>query len=489
MKKNSITKNYLYNVAYQLLTMIIPVVTIPYLARVLGSEKIGIYSYTLSITTYFILFGTLGINKYGQREIAFVQDDIKKRSKVFREICIIKCITLLSSILLFYLFFCINGDYSLYFKLFLLEILSNVFDVSWFFQGLEEFKKTVLRNAFVKILSVICIFCLIKDSNDLYIYILIYTISNFLGNLSLWIYVPKYINKVSIRELQLKRHLKPTFSFFIPQIATQVYTVLDKTMIGAIIANKSEVGYYEQAEKIVKVLMTIATSLGTVMMPRIAATYAKGDKSKIKQYMNKSFSFIMMLSIPLSLGILSIANKFVPIFLGDGYDKVIPLLCLLCPIIVFIGLSNVTGTQYLLPTKQQNKFTISVLVGAIVNFILNIILINYFASIGAAISTVIAEFTVTLVQFILIRKEISFKNVFYSSYKYLLAGIIMFMFSVAINFVVDNYLISLILQISISFTIYFTLLLIFRDNLVMNEFNKILSKVNLNCSRKHNRKI
>ena len=282
MAKKSVKKNYIYNLIYQILVMIIPLITTPYLSRVLGAENIGIYSYTLSITTYFILFGSLGVAMYGQREIAYVQDNKDKRSKTFYEIFIMRIITLFISLIIFYITFCIKGEYNVYYKILILEIIANAIDISWYFQGLEEFKKTVIRNTIVKLISVVCIFVLVKNNNDLNKYFAIYVLSNVIGNLSLWLYIPKYTSKVKLNELKVIRHLKPTIILFIPQVATQIYTVLDKTMIGAIIADKSEVGYYEQAQKIIKLLMTIATSLGTVMMPRIAATYSKGNKEKVR---------------------------------------------------------------------------------------------------------------------------------------------------------------------------------------------------------------
>lgn len=467
MNKTSIKKNYLYNLSYQILAIILPLITTPYLSRVLGAENIGIYSYSLSITTYFILFGSLGVAMYGQREIAYIQDSIKKRSKVFFEIILIRSITLGISLLLFYFTFCLNGQYSVYYKILILEIIAHAIDISWYFQGLEEFKKTVIRNTIIKLISVLCIFTLVKTSNDLNRYFIIYVLSTFFGNLSLWIYLPKYIKKTNIKDLNIIRHIRPILMLFIPQIATQIYTVLDKTMIGAIIADKAEVGYYEQAQKIIKLLLTIATSLGTVMMPRIASTFASGNKQKVREYMNNSFTFIIMLVLPLMFGIISISNNFVPLFYGAGYGKVTPLLCILSPIVVLIGLSNVTGTQFLLPTKQQNKYTLSVIIGAIVNFTLNLILIKKFASIGASIATVIAELSVTITQFILIRKEVQALEVFKKSYKYMIAAIIMFICSNFIDCLISSNLLSIFLQTSISIIIYFGVLFLLKDKMIL----------------------
>lgn len=301
MRKKNIAKNYIYNLIYQILAIIIPLITTPYLSRILGAENIGIYSFTLSITTYYILFGSLGVAMYGQREIAYVQDNIDKRSKTFYEIFIMKAITLLLSLFVFYFTFCLNGEYSIYYKILMLEIIANIVDISWYFQGIEEFKKTVLRNIIVKLISVACIFLFVKNQSDLNIYFVIYVLSTFLGNITLWFYLPQHLKKIKFRELKIKKHIKPALMLFIPQIATQIYTVLDKTMIGAIISDKSEVGYYEQTQKIIKLLLTLATSLGVVMMPRIASTYAKKDMKKVKEYMNKSFGLYYNANISINV--------------------------------------------------------------------------------------------------------------------------------------------------------------------------------------------
>ncbi|MCI8291272.1 MAG: flippase [Clostridia bacterium] len=477
MAKKSITKNYIYHMFFEILKIVVPLITTPYLSRVLGAENIGIYSYTLSITTYFILFGSLGVALYGQREIAYLQENKHERSKTFYEILIMRFITLGISLLIFYIGFIANGQYSMYYKILLLEILANSIDISWFFQGLEEFKKTVLRNSLVKIISVICIFVFVKTQNDLVEYFFIYVISTLLGNVSLWMYLPKYVEKVKVKELKIFRHLKPTIGLFIPQVAVQVYTVLDKTMIGAFIEDKSEVGFYEQAQKIVKLLLTIATSLGTVMIPRMASTFASGDNEKLKEYMKRSFSFVLLLAFPLMFGMISVSNKFVPIFYGAGYEKVIYLISIISPILLAIGLSNVVGQQYLLPTRQQKKYTISVTVGAIVNFILNIIFIQIWKSIGASIATVIAECTVTGIQFYLVRNEFRFIDVLKIAKKYFIASIAMFAISILIGIGINNNLISILLQASISCIVYFGLLVIMKDKLVHEGINLVKSKI------------
>lgn len=476
MAKKSITKNYIYNLIYQILILILPLVTTPYISRVLGAENIGIYSYTLSIVTYFILFGSLGVALYGQREIAYYQKDKKKYSRIFWEIVILRTITMMISLVLFYFIFVNGNQYQIYYKILILELIGNCIDISWFFQGLEEFKKTVIRNMIIKLISVISIFTFVKSQNDLRIYFWIYVLSTTIGNASLWLYLPKFLTKVKIKELHLFRHLKPTLGLFVPQIAVQVYTVLDRTMIGAIITDKSEVGFYDQSQKIIKLLMTIITSLGTVMLPRIANTFASGEKEKINEYMKKSFSMVFLLAFPMVFGIISVSRVFVPIFFGAGYDKVATLMNIISPIILFIGLSNVTGTQYLLPTKRQREYTISVIVGAITNIVMNACLIWKFGAIGASIGTVIAEFTVTIVQLYFVRKDFDFLQIIKISKNYVISSIAMFIGCIIIGNVVKSNMTSIIIQVIFGVGVYGICLLTLKDKFVNSIIKKIIHK-------------
>ena len=474
--KKSITKNYIYNLAYQILVIIMPIITTPYLARTLGPEGTGIYSFTISIVTYFISFGSLGIAMYGQREIAYVQDDIKKRSKVFYELILLRLFTMSISILVFYIIYGIRGEYAIYYRILLLEMLAYCVDISWFFQGIEQFKKTATRNTFVKILSVISVFIFVKTRDDVDKYLLIYVFTTLFGNVSLWLGLKKYIQGVSFRELKIFSQIKPTIAMFIPQIAIQIYTVLDKTMIGAILGDMSEVGYYEQTQKIVKVLLTIITSLGAVMMPRIAKCFADGNNEQIKAYMDKTFRFVYMLAFPLIFGLITVSDNFVPIFYGAGYDKVKILLKIMSLIIVFIGLSNVTGSQYLLSTKRQKQFTISVICGAITNAILNFILIKYFKSVGAVIATVIAEFIVTAVQFYFIRKDFNIIEIIKKGRSYFVIALIMFSITTMIDFIIASNKIGILVQVGVGTIVYFMILLSLKDSLIIELKNRILSK-------------
>lgn len=473
MSKKSVAKNYAYNLTYQILTLILPFITTPYISRVLGSEGIGIYGFTYSVASYFILFGSLGVALYGQREIAYAQENVEKRMKTFVEIVLFRTITMVIATIIYLVFFMVKGEYSVYYRILVFELLAAAFDISWFFQGLEEFKKTVIRNIAVRLISVTLIFVFVKTKEDLIKYFLIYSLADFIGNLSLWLYLPKYFKGQKIKDIAIYRHIVPILLLFVPQISNQVYNSLDKTMIGKIITDKKEVGYYEQAQKVIRLLITIVTSLGVVMIPKMASTFASGDKEKVKDYLKRSFNFVFFLSFPLMFGIISISKEFVPIFFGKGYDKTIILINIISPIVLLMGIANVIGTQYLLPTKKQKEYTISVTVGLIVNFILNWILINLWDSVGASIATVISQLVVDLLQIRNIRYEISFKELLKLSIKYLLSGIVMFIACLIVKqFITAGNFVSMVVQIIVGVIVYFGMLLVLKDEFLFMFLNR-----------------
>lgn len=498
MAKKSIAKNYVYNLVYQVLILVLPLITTPYLSRVLGAEGIGIYSYTYSIVTYFILFGSLGVAMYGQREIAYAQENIEARKKVFIEIIIFRFITVFLATIAYYFWFIRGDEYQIYYQILLLELIAAAFDISWFFQGMEEFKRTVTRNVLVRICSVTLVFILVKTKEDLAKFTLIYSIADLVGNLSLWLYLPKYLRGVKIKNINVLQHIPQIVLLFIPQIANQIYKILDTTMIGKLVADKSETGYYEQGQKVIRLLLTIVTSLGVVMIPRMASTFASGDKKQINSYMKISFNFVFFLAFPIMFGIVSISEAFVPVFFGSGYDKVVILINIISPIIILMGIANVIGTQYLLPTKRQKEYTISIAIGVVANFILNYILITNYASIGASIATVLSQLIIDIIQLNYIRKEIEMKEMFKSSWKYLAASLVMFgacyiakavleisvIMEMLANFALSismskTYfinIISIMVQIITGVIVYILMLILLKNEYVFMFLNKVKSK-------------
>lgn len=467
-----VIKNYLYNLGYQVLIIILPLITTPYVSRVLGAKGIGTYGYTNSITQYFILFGCIGLNLYGQREIAYYQKDIEKRSKVFFELLLLRIITVSISIVLYYFTFCQNATYGYIFSIQIIDVIASMFDISWLYQGMEDFKKIVVRNTLVKICGLIIIFMFVKSPADLPIYVLSYSATLLLGNLSMWMYLPKFVKKVSLKYLNIQKHLKPTIVLFLPQIATSIYTMLDKTMIGALTNNTAEVGYYEQSQKLIKMAMTLATSLGTVMLPRVANLFKEGKIEEVKESMYSSFRFISFLTFPICLGLIGITKGFVPWFFGAGYDKVVLNMIMIAPIIIIIGYSNVIGTQFLLPTGRQKQYTISVCAGTVVNLVFNLILIPHFLSYGAAIATVVAEMSVTFIQILFTRNIFSYKYILKLIYKYIIASAIMLISLLIVGNIFSSGIISTVIEIGIGAIVYLIILLVLKDETIKNVISK-----------------
>lgn len=462
---------------YQVLILILPIVTTPYISRVLGAEKVGIYSFTISIVTYFSLFGTLGVSLYGQREIAYARENKSKRKKTFFEIIFFRFITMSLSIAVYFFVFARNNEYQEYYQILLLYLLAAAFDISWFFQGMEEFKKTVTRNVIVRIISVCCIFLFVKTQEDLSKYLLIYSLADFLGNLSLWLYLPKYFKGVEIKHLNIRRHMIPIVLLFIPQIAIKLYNIIDRTMIGYMIAEKSELGNYEEAYKLINVLFTVVSSLSIVMVPRIASVFASGDKKKLNDYIIKSFRFTFFLAFPMMMGIITISKEFVPIFLGEGYDKVAIIINILAPMLVLCGITNVIGTQYLLPTKRQKEYTLSILGGLIVNIVLNLVAISFYGAIGAAVATTISQLVVACVQIYYVKREISIKRVLKSGKKYGIVSVVMLVFCIGIGMIVPNGIASVIAKVMVGVVVYFFMLIALGDKYVYEIRDMIIRKL------------
>ncbi|MBR4314996.1 MAG: flippase [Lachnospiraceae bacterium] len=465
----SIKKNYIFNLLYQVLLVIIPLITIPYLSRMLGPSGIGTVSFAESIVSYFVLFANLGINIYGQREISYAQDDKSRRSIVFYNVFITKLIMSLVVFVIYSISY-FTVLHSIIYLILSIQIISVIFDITWFFQGIEEFDKIVIRNTIIKLLNIIFIYTFVKGKDSVIIYCISVALFPLLGFLSLWPNLSTYLEKIDLSKINISNVLKVSLTLFLPTIAIQVYTVLDKTMIGIITKDALENGYYEQSIKISRSLLMLITALSTVVIPRVGYYYDKNDHDMVKDILYRSYRFVFMMSIPMCFGLYFVSYNFIPWFLGAGFNKSIILVQIFSLLIICISLSNVTGMQYFVPTEQQTKLTISVCIGAVVNFILNCLLIPNFKSVGAAVASVIAEAIITIVQFVLAKDYISIPKILRNVTKYLISGIVMLiiLFTFARNrepSVFNSLIIS-----AIGATSYFTTLLILKDEFLLDIF-------------------
>ena len=472
----SIKKNLILSTFYQILTMIAPLITAPYVSRVIGSDGVGIYSYTNSLQLYFSMFAALGTVAYGSREIARVRTDKQQRSKLFWEIELLTIFTSTACIGIWLIMAILYKSYSIYLLILTANIFATMFDISWFYTGLEQFKYTVTQNSIFKILSIISIFIFVKDENDVAIYIAILAFSMLLGNMSMWMYLPKFLVKVNHKEFQYKKHFKETLIYFVPTIAISIYTVLDKTLIGLITHDDSENGYYEQATKIINMVKSLTfAALNSVFGARISYLYVEKKYEEIKEKIHFSMDYIMFMGIGTGTGVFAIAARFVPIFFGKGYEPVVPLLCTMTPLIVIIGISNCLGAQYYTPAGLRAKSARYLIYGSVINLIVNLLLIPKFGSMGAVVASVFAEAIITILYFVNCDGIINAKELIQIIWKKLISAAIMFIVIMQIDKYIEKDIIALLVEIAVGGTIFILCLLLLKDSFVNNIIQKIHS--------------
>lgn len=482
MNKNpSIKKNLAYSTIYQILILVTPFITAPYISRVLGADGVGIYSYSYSIITFFTLFAALGTQSYGAREIAQNRDDKKKTSKIFWEIEIMIFITSTVCLLVWLIISFANEEYKLYFIALIPFLIATPFDISWYYTGYEKIKYIVVRNTICKIISVLLIFLVIRDSGDLIYYFLINSLSMLIGNLSMWTYLPKMLEKVKINNISIKKHLKETIIYFIPTIATSIYTLLDKALIGVITHDNYENGFYEQATKIINIVKAVVFSaVNSVMGARISYLFAQNKIDEIKQRINRSISFIFLFGYGCMFGIIGVAKNFVPVFFGDGYEPVVNLLYLMSPLVIIIGISNCLGSQYYTPAGKRSLSAKFIVTGSCINLVLNLFFIPICGAMGATVASVIAEIVITILYLWFCDRFMTIQLLWKNSYKRILAGVLMLCSVVLIDSLTElSNVYTLILQIGIGVMIYGVILIILKDDMFF-EALKILKSVKKN---------
>lgn len=471
---NQLRKNFFYNIIYQVLILILPLITVPYVARVLGADGVGIHSYTYSISYYFMLIAMLGLNNYGNRSIAKVRDNKDELSKTFWSIYLLQFIVSTLMVITYLIYIILfNIRYKQIAVIQIFYVISSIFDINWFFFGLEKFKITIIRNTIIKIISLVSIFLFVRNSDDLWVYTLILSGSTFLSQIILWPYMKKYVNFTKIKIIDILKHLKPCLILFIPVIAVSIYKIMDKIMLGNM-ASIVEVGYYENAVKIIDVPKCIITSLGTVMLPRMSNMIAKGEEEKIKMYIGKSLQVIMFLALPITMGLIAISDDFILIFLGNNFTKTGTLIKYLAISLIFLSWANVIRTQYLIPKERDKDYIISVILGAIVNLVMNIILIPRYASIGACYGTICAELIVMLYQTYKVKNELNISVYIKNIMIFVINSLIMFIIVDLLNYIPMSIYYRLILQVIIGIIIY--IVLNFKYIITLVDFKFVINK-------------
>lgn len=455
----SIKKNLIYNIFYQLLVILIPLITTPYISRVLGANKIGVYSYAYSIANYFVLFIMLGLNNYGNRTIASIRDDKFQRSKNFIGIYLMQLATGLAFNILYIIYcFFISNDIAISLALGL-YVFSGIFDINWFFFGMEKFKLTVIRNTIIKIITTVCIFLFVKSNKDILTYSIILSLGTLISQVVLWTYLPKYIQPVKINVDDILIHIKPNLCLFLTVIGVSLYKTMDKIMLGYM-CPKQQLGFYESAEKIVNIPIAMVTSLGTVMLPRMTNLKSKRDNKTFNKYMENSVLFAMLTSSVLCFGIMGVSKIFIPLFYGEGFETCIDLYLILLPSCLFLAFGNVIRTQFILPNKMDKIYIISAFIGALINLVLNLFLIPKFSAVGAAIGTLFAEASVCIYQMVKVKKYLPIKKYLKKSFIFIIIGIVMFLTLFNNYIIMSNRFLMLLVNILYGGFIYISLLML-----------------------------
>lgn len=447
-------KNYLYNMIYNILGIIIPLITAPYLSRILGTEGIGIYSYYYAIAYYFTLLGKMGLTNYGTRRIAEVKNDEDLLKRTFTSIYLMQI--LVASIVAILYFIMVNLCFSNSKEVglvFGIWIVGTIINIDWFLFGLERFKETATRNIIVKLASLIMIFVIVKEPTDVWKYALIFSVGSVISYIILWDFGKKYFFIGKIDKKEILSHIKPCMILMIPVIALNIYRSLDKVMLGRL-SDMNQTGLYENAEKIIYSLTLFISSLGTVMMPRMAVLISTGKKDKVKQGIENSLLFVTFMTSAMCFGVLSVSNSLIPWFYGKDFIGSIELINLLAITLVLIGWGNVIRTQYIIPTRMDDIYIKSVSLGAIVNIILNCILIPRYQAIGACIGTIFAEITVPLYQGIRLRKSLPQKRYICKCIPFVVFGLIMFIVLKALEKIFGTGFFVMIIQILLGALIY-----------------------------------
>ena len=401
----SVKRNFIYNVAYQVLALILPLVTAPYLSRVLGTDGVGTYSYTYSVAYYFVLFAMLGVNNYGNRSVAMVRDDRDKLSRTFWGIWFVQAGMCVACTLVYVLYSVLVADDPVLALVWVPYVITGALDINWLFFGLEEFKVTVTRNFIVKLVTFALTFVVVRGENALVNYLVLMSLSYLLSVAVLWSFVRREVSFVRPTLTEVASHVKPDLVLFVPVIAVSLYTVLDKVMLGQM-AGMGETGIFENSLKIAQMPFTVVAALGTVMLPHASNLFATGHRDKIVEYMAPSMWLALLLSSAFTFGLIAISPEFVPIFFGSGFERctvVMPIIVLEMP---FMAWANVIRTQWLMPTSRDRAYVASVMVGAAANVAINLALIPAYGALGAGIATLASEASVCVVQTVAVRGEL-----------------------------------------------------------------------------------
>ncbi|NLK74675.1 MAG: oligosaccharide flippase family protein [Clostridiales bacterium] len=448
-------KDYIYNLIYRLSICLLPLVITPYVSRVLRADQVGIYSFSSTVACFFIMFGKLGIDNYGNRSIAACRDDIEERSRVFWGIYIFQLITSLLSILVFvFLILFVYKENSRVYWMQLIYVSSVLFDVSWLFFGMEKFRITTIRSLVSRALIIILVFTLVHTERDLWVYTGVMSLCFLIEQLQLLPFIPKLIKLVPIKGADIIKHIVPNFKLFIPLLAFNLYSWLDKIFLGIIHKSTTAIAFYVYAENIINLPKGILSALDSVMLPRISNLVANNHRKQGLQNMQASIRFNSFICCALCFGIAGIAPSFIPWFFGSEYRPAILITMELAVIMIPMTVSNVIQIQYLIPFYKEDIYTRAVSLGALTNIILNLIFIPLYGILGAVIAKFGAEILVCAYQLIRIRDVYAYKTLAKTLLPFILCGLLEFAVTYSLNRISMASFILLIIQVLAGGVVY-----------------------------------
>ena len=478
--KENLKKNLVYNAVYQILLIVLPLITAPYVTRVFGEDKLGIYSYTQAFAQYFLLFSMLGVNNYGNRSIARVRGDDRLVNKTFWEIYSFQLLTAIAVTSVYWIccLFVIKENRLIYFMQ-SFYVMSGLLDVNWCCFGLEKFKLTTVRSMTVRILTAVATFVFVKKQADLWKYTLIISLSFLLAAIAVWPFVLKNIKWEKPTWRGIKGHIKPNLVLFGPVIAISLYNIMDKLMLGQFSAD-AEVAFYTYAERIVSIPAMLLVAMDNVIMPRMSNLFSRENgEEAARKLMDSVMLFAMFLSSAMCFGLAGIARVFAPWFYGDSFKRCGYFIFLLCPTILLKGWAGALRTQYIIPTGRDKLYLVSLFSGAGVNLLLNLILIPKLNGVGAIIGTLAAELTVCFIQFFLCRRNIPIKSYLTDGIGFGVIGIGMYFVVAALSGISSNPIIVMAVQVAVGAALYISVACLFmvfvrKKPILVNEGLKIL---------------
>lgn len=478
----SIKTNYIYTVANTVLGLVFPLITYPYVSRVLQPDGLGLYNFYNAILAYVSMFANLGVTIYATRLIARHRDDSREYSRMTVEIVIMNIVTMLiayMSIFVLDAFVMRIHENRILFYVMSLSVILGPFSVNWFFQAIEDFRYITIRSLIIKLLSLILLITFVRSKDDLIVYAFVLVLATVGNNVFNFVHLKKYISfrDIKFKELRVFRHLKPCLVLFVMNIVISIYLNIDSIMLG-FMKTDADVGYYSVSVKLSHIVLSLITCIGVVLMPRLSYLIESGNDSEFKRLAGKSMEFVVGLSLPMVTGLMFVAAPVILLLFGEQYAESVSVLQIIAPIILFAGMTNVLGIQILYPKGQEKLVIFSTLAAAIVNVILNYILIPKYSYDGAAFASVMAEFVVFVLQIILGRKYYPQGLFSWRLLDYVFAVILMCAALYVVSLFKLSLWLNLFISISVSVFVYFFYLYVRKNELLLDSVAFIKKRFN-----------